>query len=106
MLFIWDYHYVTFSVFAVLYKLCNQPFTIFGASRSEPHTGDVNGDFPFVYIYLPYVRPSFRIYLSSISTIYNISSVTHMRTRRTSEHFNVEKEGKLCDIEGLKRRKD
>ena len=43
----------------------------------KPHTSDVNRDFPFVSA----VRPSFRIYmyLSSISTIYNISSVTRMR---------------------------
>ena len=44
-----------------------------GASRSEPHTSDVNRDFP---------------------TIYNISSVTRMRIRRRghgrgSEHFDA-----------------
>ena len=31
---------------------------IIGASRSEPHTSDVNRDFPFIYIYLPSVRHS------------------------------------------------
>ena len=35
--------------------------TIIGASRSEPHTGDTNRDFPFIcmciYIYV-YVRPN------------------------------------------------
>ena len=40
-----------------MFELWPCPFFI-GASRSEPHTGDVNRDFPFVYIYLPYVRTS------------------------------------------------
>ena len=29
-------------------------FTLVGASRSEPHTSDVNRDFPFVYIAILY----------------------------------------------------
>ena len=62
-----------------------------------------------IYIYMYMCRPSFRIYLSSVSTICNISSITRMRTRRRghgSEHFNVEEEGKLCDIERLKKKED
>ena len=48
----------------------------------------------YIYIYISAVRPSFRIYLSSISTIYNISSVMRMRIRRRghgrgSEHFDA-----------------
>ena len=61
----------------------------------------------YIYMYISAVRPSFRIYLSSISTIYNISSVTRMRVRRKGTRArertlrrDVEKEGKLCDIEG------
>ena len=83
---------------------------VIGASRSEPHTGDVNRDFPFVYIYMyiiSAVRPSFRIYLSSISMICNISSDTRMRIRRRGTRArertlrcDMEKEGKLCDIKG------
>ena len=53
-------------------------------------------------------RPSFRIiYLSSISTISNISSVTRMRTRRRDTGANISTrrklEYKLCDIGGLKK---
>ena len=50
---------------------------IIGASRSEPHTSDVNQDFPFIYMYVSAVRHS--VYLSSISTICNISYIMHMR---------------------------
>ena len=46
------------------------------------------------HMYISAVRPSFRIYLSSISTIYNISSVTRMCIRHRghrcgSEHFDA-----------------
>ena len=45
-----------------------------GASRSEPHTSELNQDFSVyvhnIYMYISAVRMSFRIiYLSSISTI-------------------------------------
>ena len=56
----------------------------------EPHTSDVNRDFPFVYMYIYICRPSFRIYLSFISTICcNISSTTRMRTRRRDTGANT-----------------
>ena len=69
---------------------------VIGASRSEPHTSDVNRDFPFVYIiYLPYVRHSLPVfYFNDIQYLFR----SRMRIRRKghrSEHFD--------DVEKLKR---
>ena len=42
----------------MLYDIVHFNEMIIGASRSEPHTGDTNRDFPYVYIYISAVRPS------------------------------------------------
>ena len=51
--------------------------SVIGASRSEPHTGDTNRDFPFIYvciyIYISAVHPSVPyIYLFYFNDVHSV----------------------------------
>ena len=63
-----------------------------------------------MYIYLPSVIPYTPVfYFNDMQYFFRYAHAhTTSQARERSEHFNVEleKEGKLCDIERLKRKKD
>ena len=81
-------------------------YSLIGASRSEPHTYDIDIIYDVTCICRPYI-PVF--YFSDMQYFFHYAHAhTISQAREWSEYFNVEleKEGKLCDIEQLKRKKD
>ena len=77
-------------------SLKHTPYLLGRAEASPPHKWCQLSvcTYTCICIIISAVHPSFRIYLSSISMIYNISSVTHMCIWRRghghgSEHFNA-----------------